>query len=67
MREQREDERVAQQEDETVGQREATQQPACAIRRREGSAVRGRQEDETTARREAPQQPSARWTSEILT
>ena len=31
-------------------QREATQQPACAIRRREGGAVRGRRDDETTRR-----------------
>ena len=41
----------------TVAQREATQQLACTIRRREGGAVRERREDETTARREATQQP----------
>ena len=46
-----------------MAQREATQQSACAIRRREDGAARGRREDEMAARREATQQPACtiRW------
>jgi hypothetical protein len=72
LRGRRENERAVQREDETVAQREARQQPAYAMIRREGGAMRGwwevRREDEMAAwwrwevkraaQRQATQQPA---------